>query len=63
MAKARNDERQKRLIADSEKLLALATALHEEVMKTDKNILSVDVVKKAAEMEKLSRDLKDRMKG
>ena len=63
MAKARNDDRQKRLIADSEKLLALATALHEDVLKTDKNILSVDVVKKATEMEKLSRDLKERMKG
>ena len=63
MAKARNDERQKRLISDSEKLLALATELHEQVLKTDKNILSVDVVRKATEMEKLSRDLKERMKG
>ena len=62
-AKARDNERQKRLVADSEKLLALATELHEEVIKTDKNILSVDVVRKAAEMEKLSRDLKERMKG
>ena len=63
MAKARNDDRQKRLVSDSEKLLALATQLHDEVLKTDKNILSVDVVRKAAEMEKLSRDLKERMKG
>ena len=61
-AKARANERQKRLISDSEKLLALATELHEEVIKTDKNILSVDAVRKATEMEKLSRDLKERMK-
>ncbi len=60
---ARNDDRQKRLIADSDKLLALATELHDEVQKTDKNILSVEVVKKATEMEKLSRDLKERMRG
>ena len=62
-AKARDNDRQKRLVADSEKLLALATELHEDVLKTDKNILSMDVVRKAAEMEKLSRDLKERMKG
>ena len=62
-AKARENERQKRLVADSEKLLALATELHEEVLKTDKNILSVEVIRKATEMEKLSRDLKERMKG
>ena len=63
MAKARNDERQKRLLSDSERLLALATQLHDDVLKTDKNILSVDVVRKATEMEKLSRDLKERMRG
>ena len=62
-AQARNDDRQKRLVSDSERLLALATELHEEVLKTDKNILSVDVVKKATEMEKLSHDLKERMRG
>ena len=62
-ARARANDRQKRLVADSEKLLALATELHEDVIKTDKNILSVDVVRKATEMEKLSRDLKERMKG
>ena len=60
---ARNDERQKRLIADSDKLLALATQLHDDVQKTNKNILSMDVVRRAAEMEKLSHDLKERMKG
>ncbi len=59
----RNDERQRRLVADTEKLLALATQLHEDVGKTDKNVLSMDVVRRAQEIEKLARDVKDRMKG
>ena len=59
----RNDERQKRLISDTEKLLSLATELHQDVGKTDKHILSVDVVKRAEEIEKLARSVKERMKG
>ena len=59
----RQDERQKRLISDSDKLLSLATQLHEEVAKTDKNILSVDVVRRAEEIEKLAHNVKERMKG
>ena len=59
----RNDDRQKRLVADSDKLLALATQLHDDVGKTDKNILSLDVVKRAEEIEKLARAVKERMKG
>jgi hypothetical protein len=61
--KARNDDRQKRLVADTDKLLALATQLHEDVGKTDKNILSLDVVKRADEIEKLAHSVKERMKG
>ncbi len=48
---------------DTEKLLSLATELKEQVDKTDKNILSVDVIKKADEIEKLAKSVKDRMKG
>jgi len=59
----RNDERQKRLVTDSDKLLQLATELHQEVAKTDQHILSVDVVKRAEEIEKLARSVKERMKG
>ncbi len=62
-AAMRNDERQKRLVSDTEKLLALATELHQDVGKTDKHILSVDVVKRAEEIEKLARSVKERMKG
>ena len=63
LAAARNDERQKRLVSDSEKLLQLATQLHQDVAKTDQHILSVDVVRRAEEIEKLAKSVKDRMKG
>lgn len=62
-AKLRNNERQKRLEQDADKLLVLATELKQDVEKTDKNILSVDVIKKADEIEKLAKSVKDRMKG
>jgi hypothetical protein len=62
-AQARNIERQKRLVADTEKLLALATDLKQEVDKTNKDVMSVEVIKKAEEIEKLARSVKERMKG
>ena len=57
-AKIRDDERQKRLVSDTEKLLALATQLHSDVAKTNKDILSLDVVKRADEIEKLAHSVK-----
>jgi hypothetical protein len=56
-------ERHKRLVADSDKLLQLATELKAEVDKSTKNEMSVGAIKKAAEIEKLAHDVKDRMKG
>jgi hypothetical protein len=61
--KARNDDRQKRLVADTQRLLVLATQLKEEVDRTNKDLLSVDVVKKADEIEKLAHSVKEKMKG
>jgi nitric oxide reductase activation protein len=61
--KARNDDRQKRLVADTQKLLALATELKADVDRTNKDTLSVDVVKKADEIEKLAHSVKEKMKG
>jgi hypothetical protein len=61
-ARLRNDERQKRLVEDTDKLLALATALHADVAKTDKNVLSIDVIKRADEIERLAHAVKDRMR-
>lgn len=62
MEKSRNDDRQKRLVADTDKLLALATSLKADVDKTDKYTLSVDVIRRTEEIEKLSRSIRDRMK-
>lgn len=62
-ARARNIERQHKLVADSDKLLELATQLHTEVARTDKDILSVDVVRRADEIERLAHNVKERMKG
>jgi len=56
-------ERQKRLIADTDKLLSLSTALKRQVDESNKDILSLDMIKKADEIEKLARSVKERIKG
>jgi murein tripeptide amidase MpaA len=63
MAKKANLERQADLKRDTEKLLKLAKELKEYVDKTNESTLSVDVVKKAEEIEKLAHRVKDKMKG
>ena len=55
-------ERQVALRRDTEKLLSLATELKQNVDKTSPIILSLDVVKKAQEIEKLAKSVKDKMK-
>jgi hypothetical protein len=62
-ARLQNNDRQKRLVADTDKLLALATDLKAQVDKSTKDTLSVDVIKKAEEIEKLAHSVKERMKG
>lgn len=62
-AKKVNDERQKRLAADTARLYELAGELKEQVGRSDKNTLSVDVVKKAEEIERLARSVKEKMRG
>lgn len=62
-ARARAEERQKRLVADSDKLLALVTQLHADVARTDRNMLSVEVIHRAEEIEKLARSVKERERG
>jgi len=63
MAKKANQERQAALKKDTDKLLKLATELKEYVDKSNENMLSMDVVKKAEEIEKLAHSVKDKMKG
>jgi len=55
-------ERQVALRRDTEKLLSLATELKQNVDKTSPSILSMDVIKKAQEIEKLAKSAKDKMK-
>ena len=54
--------RKDRLAADSAKLLKLATELKADVDKTTKDQLSIAVIKKADEVEKLARKVRDEMK-
>ena len=56
-------ERHKALKRDTDRLLALATELKQYVDKTDENMLSLDVLKKSEEIEKLARSVKSKMKG
>jgi len=62
MARERNKARQAALKRDTDKLLELATQLKDYVDKTDENMLSLDVIKKAEEIEKLSKSVKEKMK-
>jgi len=62
MARQRNRDRQAALKKDTDKLLELANELKEYVDKTDENVLSLDVIKKAEEIEKLSKSVKEKMK-
>jgi hypothetical protein len=61
-ALARNSDRQKQLVKDTDKLFSLATELKTEVAKTNKDTMSIDVIKKADEIEKLARSVRDKMK-
>jgi hypothetical protein len=63
MAKRANQARHADLKRDTEKLLKLATELKESVDKSNENTLSVDVVRKAEEIEKLAHSVKDKMRG
>lgn len=63
MLKKYNLQRQEEIKKDTAKLLELATELKQAVEKSNENMLSVDVVKKAEQIEKLAKTVKDKMKG
>lgn len=62
MAKKANRERQAELQRDTDNLLKLANQLKQYVDKSNENTLSLDVVKKAEEIEKLAHSVKEKMK-
>jgi hypothetical protein len=61
--KALNKQRQTNLQKDTDRLLKLATELKEYVDKTNEHTMSLDVIKKADEIEKLAKSVKEKMKG
>jgi hypothetical protein len=58
-----NMERQAQLRNDTDKLVKLAGELKDYVDKSNENVLSLDVMKKADEIEKLAKSVKEKMKG
>jgi hypothetical protein len=63
MEKKARKERVAALKADTDRLLKLSVELKASVDKADENVLSLDVVKKAEEIEKLAKGVKEKMKG
>ena len=60
--KAHNEDRRKRMLSDTDKLLALSAELKADIEKSTKDELSLDVIRKAQEIEKLAHDVQQRMK-
>jgi phage-related tail protein len=62
MTREANKKRQQDIRDDTDKLFQLATELKAAVDKTNENLLSLEVVRKADEVEKLARKVKEKMK-
>lgn len=56
------NDRKKQIADESAELLNMALALKAEVDKTTKDTLSLNVIKKADQIEKLAKSVKDKMK-
>jgi hypothetical protein len=63
MEKKAAKDRVAALKSDTDKLLKLSVELKQVVDKSDENVLSLDVIKKADEIERLAKSVKDKMKG
>lgn len=61
--KALNKQRQTNLQKDTDRLVQLATELKQYVDKTNEHTLSLEVIKKAEEIEKLAKSVKEKMRG
>ena len=55
------DPHQAQILADTQKLLKLSQELKAEVAKSNKDTLSLSVIKKAEEVEKLAKTLKEEL--
>src|SRR5476651_2657857 len=63
MQRQRQKKRYEDMKRDSQKLLELATELKRYVDKSGEDMLSLDVLRKAEELEKLARQVKNNMRG
>lgn len=63
MEKKAAKQRVAALKTDTDRLLKLSLELKEYVDKSDENVLSLDVIKKAEAIEKLAKSVRDKMKG
>jgi len=63
MEKRANAQRQAELKRDTDRLFKLSTELKDYVDKTNENVLSLEVIKKAEEIEKLAHSVRTKMRG
>lgn len=56
------EARQKKMATDAAKLVEMAQQLKTSVDKTNKDVLSVDVIKEAERIEKLAREVREGMR-
>ncbi len=62
MQRERLKKRYEEMKRDSQRLLELATELKQYVDKSGENVLSLEVLRKAEEMERLARQVKNNMR-
>jgi hypothetical protein len=62
MIRQANEQRHKKMQDDANKMVQLSNELKADVEKAQKDELSLEVMKKAAEVEKLAHDVQQRMK-
>ena len=60
--KLRNEQRQKQIVSDTDKLLALANQLQSEIDRKPKNGTAPSEAKKLDDIERLARSVKEKMK-
>ena len=60
--KKANEERFQKVKDDTEKLVELSNELKDYVSKANEHTLSLDVIKKAEEIERLAKSVKDKMR-
>jgi hypothetical protein len=59
---ALNEQREAEVKRDTEKMLQLTEELNAYLQKSNQNVVSVDAIKKAEQIEKLARSVKSKMK-